>query len=299
MGFFGMNNYTKPGPGVRKDEPEKTGLARYFDILGKRFWKIISLNFLYTLFSIIPLVLMCVVCAVSMMMTVSFKMTPDEVSDWLNNGGTLMIGMMALLAYCNSGGGAAACGMINVLRKYVDDSHAWVWQDFWDGFKSNFFRGTVAYVVDCLSVGVLIINFGFYSVQGGAVGVILQGLLVLVAFVWSMMHVYIYPAMTSFDLKLWDVYKNSFIMVIGRLPQTAAAFFLGLIISFAVIYFSVAFIYMALLIPIILFAFFEYTRLSISYPLIKKYMAAPAKNQKSGDIGADEPIFSDDRVESK
>lgn len=299
MGFFGMNNYTKPGPGVRKDEPEKTGLARYFDILGKRFWRMISLNFLYALFSIIPLVLMCAVCAVSMTVTVGFKMTPEEVRDWLNNGGTLMIGVMALLIYCSSGGGAAACGLINVLRRYVDDTHAWVWQDFIDGFKSNFLRGTIAYIIDCFSVGVLIINFGFYSVQGGALSVILQGLLVLVAFIWSMMHIYIYPAMTSFDLRLRDIYKNSFIMVIGKLPQTAAAFFLGLIISFIVIYFSIAFLYLALLIPIILFAFFEYTRLTISYPLIKKYMAAPPQPSEDDGGNDEEPVFSDSRVETK
>lgn len=299
-GFFGMGNYNTPGPGVRKDEPEKTGLARYFDILGKRFWKLITLNFIYFLFSIIPIIMMVAVCMISMVWTVSLKLSPAELTDWLNNGGTLMVGVMALLIYCNCGGGAAACGMINVLRGYVSDRHAWVWQDFWDAFKRCFFRGSIAYVLDCLSAGILIINFGFYNAQPDSiVTALLRGLLVLVIFIWSMMHVYIYPTITSFDLKLKDVYKNAFIMTVGRLPQTAAAFLLGLLISFAVIYFSVAVIYLALLIPILLFAFVEYTRLSISYPLIKKYMDSSSKASDNEADAPQEAVFSDERVDTE
>ncbi len=294
MAFGG--NYMKPGPGVRKDEPEKTGLARYFDILGRRFWKIVSLNFLYTLFSIIPLVLMAVVCSMSMVVTMTLKMSPEEVTDWLNNGGTLLIGVVALFVYCNFGGGAAACGLANVLRKYIDDTHAWVWQDFRDGLRANLLRGTAAYIIDCLSVGVLIINYGYYSIMGGVAGTVLQGLLVLVTFIWSMMHIYIYPMMVSFKLRLWDVYKNSFILVLGRLPQTLAAFLLGIVISFAVIYFSIAVPYLMLLIPILLFAFLEYTRLSISYPLMKKHIAEKTAEEAPN---TSEPVFSDDRTDSQ
>lgn len=294
-GFFGgKDRYTRPGPGVSKADTEKSGLARYFDILGRRIWNIISVNFVYFLFSIIPLILMWTVCTVSVTWTVSIKMSPEEVTDWLNNGGTLMIGVMTVLVYACCGGGPAACGLVNVLRKYVSDSHAWVWQDFWDGFKSNFKNGLIAYVVDLFAVGVLIMNYGFYNTQGGPVGAVLLGLLVLVAFIWSLMHVYIYPVMTSFKLKLRDVYKNSFIMVIGKLPQTAAAFALCFITAFAVVYFGIALMYLILLVPVILFGFCEYTKLSIAYPLMVKYMAEPSE-EDDGPKG--EAVFSDDRID--
>lgn len=297
-GFFGLNDYNRPGPGVRKGEPEKKGLARYFDILGKRFWKIVTLNFLYFVFSIIPFILMWAVCAVSMVWTVSLKMSADELSEWLNQGGTLMILILSLIIYSNCGGGASACGMINVLRKYVSDTHAWVWQDFIDAFKRNFFKGTVSYIIDLLAAGILIMNYGFYNIQSsGLINVILRALLMLVIFIWGMMHVYIYPCITSFNFKLRDVYKNSFIMVLGKLPQTAGAFIIGLFISFTVIYFSVAVIYFALLIPILLFAFCEYTRLSISYPLIVKYMADSVPEPKAP-VSDEETVFSDERTDS-
>ncbi len=295
MPLFG-GSINKPGPGVRKDEAEKTGLARYFDILGRRLWKIIALNFIYFVFSIIPILMMWVVCIFSMTWTVSLKMSPTEVTDWANNGGTLMIGVMTLIIYACCGGGPAACGMINVLRKYISDTHAWVWQDFWDSFKENLAPGIIAYVIDCFTVGVLIMNFGFYNAQQGAMSAVLRGLLTLVIVIWGFMHVYIYQIMASFKLRLRDIYKNAFIMTVGKLPQTAAAFVIGFVIAFAIIYFGVAFPYFVLLIPIILFGFLEYSRLSIVYPLMVKYMAEPERPEPD-DYG--EAVFNDDRTDKQ
>lgn len=297
-GFFGFIDYDRPGPGISKNAPEKNGLARYFDILGNRFWKMVTLNFVYFIFSIIPLIIMWGVVTSSMTWTLALRMTNEEMTKWFNEGGTLMLLVMTLMIYCCFGGGASACGFCNVLRNYVDGKHAWVWQDFWAAFKRTFFRGTLAYAIDCLSVGVLIMNFGFYNTQAdGIMTILLRSLLIMVIVIWGMMHVYIYPTMASFDFKLWDVYRNSFVMVIGKLLHTAAAFLLGIVISFAVIYLSMGIIYLALFIPIFLFALHEYTRLSISYPLIKKYMAKP---QPEGEYSAEgEALFSDDRVDQR
>ena len=45
--FF--KSYYNDGPGVRKDEPEPVGLARYFRMLFLDFWSFIGLNMLYVL----------------------------------------------------------------------------------------------------------------------------------------------------------------------------------------------------------------------------------------------------------
>ena len=51
-------DYTTPGKGVSKDEPPKKGIALFGDILLRRFWKMVSLNFLYFLFSVPALIIM-------------------------------------------------------------------------------------------------------------------------------------------------------------------------------------------------------------------------------------------------
>lgn len=312
-GFFGLFDYNKPGPGVRKDEPEKKGVARYFDILGRRLWKMVALNFLYVVASIIPFVIMGTVftlCVLAIMM-LSGMSTEDIGVVMTENSGTLLLLFGALLVYAVNGGGAVSCGMVNVLRKYTEDTTAWVFQDFVSGVRDNFLRGTVAFIIDCFALAVLTLNYGIYNftdIMGtdGVIITLLRALLLLVMLIWGMMHVYIYPTMTSFKFKLKDVYKNSFIMVIGKFLPSAGAFFLGFGISFAVVLLAMGFIYSALLIPVIMFAIVEYSKLYISYPMIKKYMRDPEEAKRAAkldslrrDIQSDDRVFSDKRVDPK
>lgn len=51
-GFFGLFNYSKPGPGVRKDEPKRSRFVQFFVLTQRKFWKLIQLNLLYILFCI-------------------------------------------------------------------------------------------------------------------------------------------------------------------------------------------------------------------------------------------------------
>lgn len=316
-GFFGLFDYSKPGPGVRKDEPEKKGVARYFDILGKRLWKLVSLNFLYLLFSIVPYLIMWVICNTAIILVMMLcGMQEKAIGTYMTDGGgTLAILLGVFVVYCVNGGGAAACGMANVIRKYVDDTHAWVWQDFWSSFKDNIIQSTVAFVIDCFAVFVLVFSFGIYNFPNGLItgalanGVILtfiRAVLLLVILIWGMMHVYIYPVITSFRFKLRDVYRNSFIMVLGKLPQTAAAFFLGIVIPLLTAFLTVVVPFFGLFIPAIVLAGTEYTRMFISYPLIKKYMRDPEEAKREArrealrrDIEADAGVFNDNRVKPK
>lgn len=51
-GFFGLFDYSKPGPGISKDEPQKRRFFLYFEILFNKFWKLVILNLLYVAFCI-------------------------------------------------------------------------------------------------------------------------------------------------------------------------------------------------------------------------------------------------------
>lgn len=51
-GFFGLFNYSKPGKGVRKDEPKKARFLYFWELYFRKFWKLIQLNLLYLLFCI-------------------------------------------------------------------------------------------------------------------------------------------------------------------------------------------------------------------------------------------------------
>lgn len=49
-GFFGLFDYSKPGKGVRKDEPVKPRFLLFWELFFRKFWKLIQLNLLYVAF---------------------------------------------------------------------------------------------------------------------------------------------------------------------------------------------------------------------------------------------------------
>ncbi len=51
MGFL-QANYNKPGAGVRKDAPQKKEFVRFFEIYVRKFWKLVTANLIYLLFSL-------------------------------------------------------------------------------------------------------------------------------------------------------------------------------------------------------------------------------------------------------
>ena len=56
-GFFGLFDYTKPGKGVDKGEPQKKRFFVFFEVFFRKFWKLIQINLIFILFSI-PIVTM-------------------------------------------------------------------------------------------------------------------------------------------------------------------------------------------------------------------------------------------------
>ena len=58
MGLFGFGNYDKPGPGVSKDEPPKAAPIRFFEILARKFSKLVQLNLIFMIPTIAVFILM-------------------------------------------------------------------------------------------------------------------------------------------------------------------------------------------------------------------------------------------------
>lgn len=52
MGLF--NNYNKVGPGISKNAPKKSTPVFFFETLMRNFWKLMPVNFMYWLLSLLP-----------------------------------------------------------------------------------------------------------------------------------------------------------------------------------------------------------------------------------------------------
>ena len=48
-GFFGLFDYSKPGPGVDKNAPKKKNFIEFWEIFFRKFWKLVQINLCYVL----------------------------------------------------------------------------------------------------------------------------------------------------------------------------------------------------------------------------------------------------------
>ncbi len=266
-------DYNTPGPGVEKDAPPKKGLALFWDILYRRFWKMVSVNLIYLLFSVPSLIIHYFACYGVLTLLFSELMLEDA-----SMAATVsqMAAYSAVLIFSLFGGGASTAGATFVIKNYVTDHHAWVWSDFIRIYKKYFFKSTLIYVIDVLMLTLSGVNFWFYGSLANIniVAFLLQGLMVLVFIILLLMHSYIYPILVTYkDKSIFEIYKASFILALGKLPITGAAVALCGIIS-GVICFLACFvtIYAMLVIPIVLLAFVLFVNLFITYPVVLKYL---------------------------
>lgn len=175
MGFF--NNFDKEGPGVPKDSPKKKTLFFFFEILFRNFWKMMLLNLIYWLLSILPF-------------------------------------------------GFSAVGITNVTRSLSREKHTFGLSDFFDTIKKNWKQAVIIGLINtvvlfllCFAVyfyfGSVIINgFDIYGMLGGSLSAVF--LLIFIS-----MKFYIWFMVITFDLKIKQIYKNSFRLVAANFKNNS------------------------------------------------------------------------------
>ena len=295
-GFFGFFDYSKPGRGISKDEPEKTGIALYFDILLRRFWKLISLNLLYILFSIPAIVIFGLFSSLSVTYISSYVFDLAHISADESAALYFLTTRLTVILFTVFGSGAATAGMTYVLRNYVNDKHSWVWSDFFDNFKSNFKQGTIVFLIDIVAIVLFSVSWFFYSSQVSAVmmSVVLRAIVLGVFVIFTMMHMYIYHIMVTFKLGIKDIYRNSFILIMARLPWNVLAFLFECAIIYAGIYASMVSGIGMIVICLIMMTLVCFTGLFMTNKTVRRYMLEPAlANEGKTETTEEEAVFED------
>jgi len=282
-GFFGFFDYTKPGKGLSKEDVDKKGVALYFDILGRRFWKFIQLNLLFLAASIPAIIIGWLISLFGV--TWLAALSQVELSQEWINGLTLLGAFVTVIFLQLCGSGPASAGMSYVLRKYANDTHSWVWSDFWDNFKSNFKQSVAVYIINVFVTCIMAVSFVFYRrVMEGFSATLLSTVIAIAFAIFYMMQMYTYQLMVSFELKLKDIYRNALILVLAKLPwnvlTVVVTFFLfrGLFaLAMSVPIGAVAVVF------VIFYVLVNFTQIFMSNNVIKKLLLEPALERTQND----------------
>lgn len=250
-GIFGFFDYTKEGKGVYPDEPPKGPIATFFSILGRKFWKIIQINLMYILFSLISIAVS--ILAASLMLNWIFpNMTVEAIAKLieatgitLNEGHTFTeyAASQLIISYILFGlmltglsliiTGPVHAGFTYILRNYSREEHAFIWMDFKEQFVSNLKQSLLSGLISFVVTVVIVFNIAFYRntpLNLGIFRTLLLTVITIILIIWSFMQMYVYPMMVTFKLSLKQIYKNSLLFSIMRLPVNLALFVASLIL---------------------------------------------------------------------
>lgn len=219
MGIFGFGNYSKPGRGVEKDEPEKRAVFKFFELYFRKFWKIMNASLLY-FFASIPafiIVLAAVFFAVSSFSELGGGALRTLFGDSYMSMVVIVSFSISLFYVSFIGAGPASAGFDFVMASFAGDYHTFVRQDFKEKIKENFKQAAAVFFIDLIAFVVMFYAFIIYYSFGGAIGYI-RYIVAVVALIFAAMHIYIYPMMVGYELRLRDIYKNAFLLTMAKLP---------------------------------------------------------------------------------
>lgn len=255
-GFFGLFDYTKEGKGVYPDDPQKGPLALFFSVLGRKFWKICTINLMYILFSL-PAIALSMLGGIYLTAALIPGLTLENLTGVIASSGlTLAEGvttetaaasqmmmvnvLMGMLVFGLSLSviGPVHAGVTYLLRNYSREEHAFVWMDFKDHAKKNWKQSTVSCLISIGVTLLFVVNFSFYSqstfIANELLRTALQTFIVILFLLWCIMQMYLYPMMVTFNLGLKQLYRNSLLFSVLRLPLNLLILVLSILIVFVI-----------------------------------------------------------------
>lgn len=277
-GFFGLFDYTKEGPGIPKDAPPKPRFIVFFEVLGRKFWKIVRVNLMYLLFNIPAILFMFFFSAYYLQLFTLNKLIIIEDSELFGYlfGGVIPL-MIVFVCFPMISVGPAQAGMTYILRNFSREEHAFLWSDFIEHAKKNFKQSMIVGAINLIvTIFVLLDLFILVPLQMNSMLKTVVSTVTVIAYtIFMMMNMYIYPMMVTFNLTIRQLYKNAFLFAYMKLIPN----FLILLVCLAVIILPFR---LSLPVGYILFIFITMSLVSYItnfyvYPKLDKYMIQPAR----------------------
>lgn len=299
----------RDGPGVEKGEDTTPTLAYFFKLLGRKFWRLISLNLLM-LVQVLPLVV-CVYLHMTapknptQYFPLYAPMLGAQTALPTSAGATLFSGASGLLReitvfntpiYWIMGillvlhvatYGLQKAGTTYILRNMVRGDGVFLFSDYFYAIRRNWKQAIGVGILDCAVIAVLFFDFSYFYGSAPSMGTnFMYVMTIALMLIYAIMRFYIYTMMVTFDMKLSKILKNALIFtalgikrnlmaLIGMaalLALSAALIVLGVYIKFPAL----------IIIPVLyLLGFCGFMYTYAAYPVIKKYMIDPVTTPTS------------------
>lgn len=294
----------RDGRGVEKGEDTTPNIKFYFKQLGRKFWKLISINLLM-LVQILPLLL----CAIAYIAGPREPVQSNPVYSTLigaqfvspTSAGATLLSALSGLNYAlptkNSPVywiwavlilfhvvtyGWQKVGSTYLMRNLVRGEGVFIISDFFYAIKRNLKQGFILGFLDCIFCGVLIFNIlSLNSMPLTTMNNIMYWATIAIAIIYVLMRFYTYLMLVTFNIKITKIFKNALIFTTLGIKRNLLASLWILVMGAVVVILNVVLfqykIAVGIIIPFLFFlAFSAFTYTYAAYPVIEKYMIKPA-----------------------
>jgi len=274
----------KDNPDLMPDAPKRRGFFLFWELYIRKFWRLVSVNLLYFVFTL-PMLVWCqyflslllgsVDTALSILPGVGYiaallSIVPNSV----------FVVLLAISVLCY---GPVTMGATYIYRNFAREEHAWV-SDFFSRALRNLFQGIVFGLLDIFVVlSLLLTSIGGVATLGGeslfAAGTVVKTLARIGLVLWLMLRQYIYLYAVTFKLNFISILRNCVILMIAGIVNNVASLIFNAIII--VVCFLLHPIVTVITLPFLFYSFIGFQTVFIVYPVLKRIYLDPALEKES------------------
>ncbi len=270
MALFGRN-YERAGSGIAKNAPKKKGFFRYWEIFGRKFWKLLGLNVIYFIF-FLPLDLALAVLLVETISTSTVVVVDAALAI-----------LFAVLI------GPATAAFTKILKNFFMEKPTFIIHDFFRTFRSEFKHALPIGILDSVlacSIGAACYVYPQLIDQTDSkIYYVFFAITLSVGLIALMMNFYIFLMLVSTTLSLKNVLKNSLALAIVALKKNVITLLIlaAVLVVYFLVFWFVPLQYAMILIfllPLMPGAWLGLVIVLQSYPIIQKYIINPYYEQR-------------------
>lgn len=273
MGLFG--SYENAGTGIAKDAPKKKPFFRYWELVGRKFWKLIEVNML---------MMACTLPLIGGLASIYFLI---NVNTALSLVLTACCGLLFVLIF-----GPTIAGCTKIFRNFSLEKPIFIMDTFTKTFRSCFRQACVMGLIDLLVTASVASGLYVYpqiisSINAGVMQgsttmfyiMFIAGLSIAIAVL--LMSFYAYLMIVTTDLSMKNILKNSLALSCIALKKNLLTLLIVVLICgiFALLTYLFPLV-MVFVLPFLPISFVGFTIVFNCYPIIQKYVINPYYAQR-------------------
>ena len=302
----------RDGKGVEKGEDTTPNLKFFFKLWGRKFWKLISLNF-FMLVQLIPLAGCLFLYSAGPKISTQYDplyatLLGAQTAFPTSEGMTLFTSAAGLIkqipifnswAHWIMGGlilfhlvtyGWQKAATTYILRNLVRGDGVFMFSDYFYAIRRNMKQGFVMGLIDSAAIFALVFDFMyFYNTPATSFANSVMYVAIFALFlIYGVMRFYTYLMLVTFNMKLGKIFKNALIFTVMGIKRNFMAL-LGILLLVGISVVAIIFLVplklaVVIIIPALcLLAFCGFMYTYAAYPVIQKYMIDPVKKPAPAD----------------